>query len=71
MSCKTTDIRLTTIICDVMKIFKFKSLCRKTGFQKQDGYSVFETISLMLMFLLMLFKSVHTLYKSEFQKVTA
>jgi hypothetical protein len=53
-----------------MKTFKFKSLCRKVGFQKQEGYSAFEIISLMLMLPLMLLKSVHALYRSEFQKVT-
>ena len=58
------------IICDVMKIFKFKSLCRQVGFQKHEGYSAFEIISLMLMLPLMILKSVHALYRSEFQKVT-
>lgn len=53
-----------------MKTFKFKSLCRQVGFQKQEGYSSFEIITLMLMFPLMLLKSVHALYRSEFQKVT-
>jgi len=41
------------------------------GFQKQEGYSPFEIISLMLIFPLMLLKSVNALYRSEFQKVTS
>lgn len=68
---KTHGYSINIIICDVMKIFKFKSLCRQVGFQKQEGYSPFEIISLMLIFPLMLLKSVNALYRSEFQKVTS
>lgn len=67
---KTHGYSVNIIICDVMKIFKLKSLCRQVGFQKQEGYSSFEIISLMLMLPLMLLKSVNALYRSEFQKVT-
>ena len=62
---------ITNIICDVMKTFKLKTLCRQVGFQKQAGYSTTEILTLMLMLPLMLLKSVHALYKSEFQKVTS
>ncbi|AFV03727.1 Transposase DDE domain protein [Dehalobacter sp. DCA] len=61
---------INNIICEVMKTFKLKTLCRKVGFLKQDGYSSAEILSLMLMLPLMLLKSVHALYKSDFQKVT-
>ena len=57
---------INNIICEVMKTFKLKTLCRQLGFQKQAGYSTSEILTLMLMLL----KSVHALYKSEFQKVT-
>jgi len=67
---KNNGYSINNIICDVMKTFKFKSLCRQVGFQKQEGYSAFEILSLMLMLPLMLLKSVHALYRSEFQKVT-
>jgi len=53
-----------------MKTFKLKTLCRQVGFQKEAGYSTSEILTLMLMLPLMLLKSVHALYKSEFQKVT-
>ncbi len=62
---------INTIICEVMKTFKLKTLCRQVGFQKEAGYSTSEILTLMLMLPLMLLKSVHALYKSEFQKVTA
>jgi len=62
---------INNIICDVMKTFKLKTLCRQVGFQKQAGYSTTEILTLMLMLPLMLLKSVHALYKSEFQKVTS
>ena len=61
---------INNIICEVMKTFKLKTLCRHVGFQKQAGYSTSEILTLMLMLPLMLLKSVHALYKSEFQKVT-
>lgn len=54
-----------------MKTYKFRTLCCQVGFKKQDGYSAPEIITLMLMLPLMLLKSIHALYKSEFQKVTA
>jgi len=61
---------INNIICEVMKTFKLKSLCRQVGFQKEAGYSTSEILTLMLMLPLMLLKSVHALYQSEFQKVT-
>ena len=61
---------INNIICDVMKTFNFKTLCWKVGAVKGDGYSVSEIITLMIMFPLMLLKSVHALYRSEFQKIT-
>ncbi|GAB6171624.1 hypothetical protein JCM15765_11020 [Paradesulfitobacterium aromaticivorans] len=62
---------IDTIIFDVMKTFKLKTLCRQVGFQKQEGYTASEIIMLMLMLPLMLLKSINSFYKSEFQKVTA
>jgi len=64
------DYSINTIIVEVMKTFKLKTLCRQVGFQKEAGYSTSEILTLMLMLPLMLLKSVHDLYKSEFQKVT-
>ena len=61
---------INNIICQVMKTFKLKTLCHQVSFQKQAGYSTSEILTLMLMLPLMLLKSVHALYKSEFQKVT-
>ena len=61
---------INNIICEVMKTFKLKTLCNQVGFQKQDGYSTSEILTLMLMLPLMLLKSVHALYQSDFQKVT-
>ncbi|MHB8983733.1 MAG: IS4 family transposase [Carboxydocellales bacterium] len=62
---------IDTIIFDVMKTFKLKTLCHQVGFKKQEGYSASEIVTLMLMLPLMLLKSINALYKSEFQKVTA
>lgn len=62
---------IDTIILNVMKTFKLKTLCCKVGFQKQDGYSASEIITIMVMLPLMLIESINALYKSEFQKVTA
>lgn len=67
----THGYSINNIIFEVIKTFKFKTLCCKVGFQKQDGYSASEIMVLMLVLPLMLLKSVNALYKSEFQKVTA
>jgi hypothetical protein len=61
---------INNIICDVMKTFNFKTLCWTAGAIKGDGYSVPEIINVLIMFPLMLMKSVHALYRSEYQKVT-
>jgi hypothetical protein len=61
---------INNIICEVMKTFKLKTLCRQVRFQKQAGYTASEILTLMLILPLMLLKRVHALYKSEFQKVT-
>ena len=68
---QTHNYSINNIIFEVMKTFKFKTLCCRVGFQKQDGYSASEIINLILILPLMLLNSVHALYKSEFQKVTA
>ena len=62
---------IDTIIFNVMKTFKFKKLCHQVKFQKQDGYSASEIVSIMVMLPLMIINSVHAFYKNEFQKVTS
>ena len=62
---------IDTIIFNVMKTFKLKTVCNHVGFLKQDGYSASEIITIMVMLPLILLKSINALYKSEFQKVTA
>jgi hypothetical protein len=61
---------IDTIIFNVMKTFKLKTLCHHVNFQKRDGYSASEIITLIVMLPLMLLNSVNSFYKSEFQKVT-
>jgi hypothetical protein len=61
---------MTTIIGDVMKSFKLKSLCHQIKFTKEEGYSATEILTLLIMFPLMLLNSVHALYRSQFETVT-
>ena len=61
---------INNIICDVMKKFNFKTLCWKSGAVKNNGYGFSEIVTILVMFPLMLLKSVHALYRSEFEKVT-
>lgn len=61
---------INSIICDVMKKFKFKTLCFKAGMKKESGYSVTEIISIVIMFPLMLLKSVRAFYESDYKKIT-
>ncbi len=67
---QTYSYSINTIICEVMRTFKLKSICHRIGFRKQEGYSVTEILALMLMFPLMLLESVHALYHSQYQKIT-
>lgn len=68
---KTHGYSITTIIGDVMKSFKLKSLCHQIKFKKEEGYSATEILTLMIMFPLMLLNSVHALYRSQYENVTA
>lgn len=42
-----------------MKAFKFRSLCHKVGFKKQQGYSVTDVITLLMALPLMPLNSVN------------
>ena len=61
---------INSIIVEVMGTFKLNSIIRKAGFAKQDGYGVAEILALMIMLPLLMLNSVHSLYHSEFQKIT-
>lgn len=50
---------IDSIIQNVMKKFKFRSLCHQVGFKKDQGYSITDILSLMLLFPLMLIDSVN------------
>lgn len=67
---KSHEYSINTIIVEVMKKFKFKSLCSRVGFQKQDGYSAPEILTLMIMSPLMMLKSVHAFYRSQYKNIT-
>jgi hypothetical protein len=67
---QTHGYSINTIICEVMKSFKLKSLCHQIKFKKDEGYSAIEVLTLMIMLPLMLLNSVHALYRSQFQTVT-
>lgn len=64
------DYDLNNILCDVMKVFKFQSICLATGFVKACGYSTLEVLTVIIMMPLMLMKSVNAFYNSEFQNIT-
>jgi len=61
---------IDTIIINVMKKFNFKTICYEAQASKKAGYSVVEIITLMIIFPLMLLKSVNAFYASEFQKIS-
>jgi hypothetical protein len=63
MSSKNHGYSINTIIFDVMKTFKLKTYCRQVGFQKQDGYTASEIVTIMLMLPLMLLKSINSFSK--------
>jgi hypothetical protein len=61
---------IESIIQNVMKKFKFRSLCHQVGFKKQQGYSVTDIMTLLLLLPLLLLDSVNAIYKSSYQNVT-
>lgn len=61
---------IDSIIQNVMKKFKFRSLCHMVGFKKQQGYSVTDIMTLLLLLPLLLITSVNSLYKSSYQHVS-
>ena len=63
---------IDTIICHIMKKFKFKTICWQSGASaiKGDGYSITEIISVMVMFPLMLLKTVNAFYRSQYDGIT-
>lgn len=61
---------INNIICDIMKEFKFKTICCQLRVSKGSGYSITDVICLMILMPLMLLKSVHSLYKSQYEKTT-
>jgi len=63
---------IDNIICVIMKKFNFKTICWKTGASKfkGDGYKISEIITVMVMFPLILLKTVNGFYKSNYQGIT-
>ena len=63
---------IDNIICNIMKNFNFKSICFKAGANtaKEEGYSITEIITLLVMFPLMLLKTVNAFYKSRYEGIT-
>ncbi|MFZ3591903.1 IS4 family transposase, partial [Bacillus sp. DJP31] len=60
---------IDSIIQNAMKEFKFRSLCHRVGFKKQQGHSVTDIMTLLLLLPLMLITSVNALYKSGYQNM--
>ena len=61
---------ITTVVLETTQTFKLPSILRKAGFEKEQGYSVVEIMTLMMLLPFLLLKSVHSLYASDFQRIT-
>lgn len=66
------EYTIDNIICQIMKTFNFKTICFRTGTNsvKEDGYCISQIITLMVMFPLMLLKTVNAFYKSTYEGIT-
>ena len=66
------EYTIDNIICHIMKKFNFRTICCQSGANniKEDGYSLSEIIALMVMFLLMLLRTVNAFYKSQYEGIT-
>jgi len=65
------EYSINTIICDVAKKFKLKTICSQIIECKNSGYKPSDIIMLMVMMPLMLLNSVHSLYKSQYKNTVA
>ena len=66
------EYTIDNIICHIMKNFNFRTICCKSGANniKEDGYKLSKIIALMVMFPLMLLKTVNAFYKSQYKELT-
>lgn len=66
------EYTIENIICLIMKKFNFKTICWQSGASviKENGYMISEIIAVMVMFPLMLLKTVNAFYKSHYQDIT-
>ena len=66
------EYTIDNIICHIMKKFNLKTICWQAGASniKEDGYKITEIITIMVMFPLMLLKTVNAFYKSQYEGIT-
>lgn len=66
------EYTIDNIICRIMKKFNLKTICWQAGDSniKEDGYKITEIIAVMVMFPLMLLKTVNAFYKSQYKELT-
>lgn len=66
------EYTIDNIVCHIMKKFNFKTICWESGANtvKEEGYSLTEIVALMVMFPLMLLKTVNAFYKSQYEGIT-
>jgi hypothetical protein len=66
------EYTIDNIICHIMKKFNFKTICWQSGANniKEDGYKLTEIVTVMVLFPLMLLKTVNAFYKSQYEGIT-
>lgn len=68
---ESSNYSINNSICELLKKFKFKTLCHQAGVQKESGFSTVEILTLLIMFPLMMLKNVHQLYQSAYRDKAA
>ena len=61
---------MTSVLVETAQTFKLRSIVRNAGFEKQQGYSVVEIMTLMMLLPFLLVNSVHNLFVSDFKRIT-
>lgn len=61
---------MTSVLVETAQTFKLRSIVRNAGFEKQQGYSVVEIMTLMMLLPFLLVNSVHSLFVSDFKRIT-
>jgi len=61
---------MTSVLMETAQTFQLRSIVQNAGFEKPQGYRVVEMMTWMMLLPFLLVKSVHSLFVSDFKRIT-